>query len=145
MTIHPMSSADTEPADCDDCEEILDELENIDGETDRHGIMLVKVKDVPLANSYGCDQLPALVYFEQGMVSVYQDELTAESVLQWLLQQRSEDTIEEVNREILEHMVDSTHYLVVLFCKTDFSCLVSIDGRSFDGGYTCLWCDQTSR
>lgn len=103
--------------DCDDCDEILNDLENIDSDTDRHDILLVKVKDQALANSYGCDELPALVYFEQGMPSVYQEEMNPESVLQWLLQQRSEDTIEEVNREILEHMVDSTHYLVVLFCK----------------------------
>ena len=95
----------------------MNELENIDSETDRHDILLVKVKDQTLANLYGCDELPALVYFEQGMPSVYQEEMNPESVLQWLLQQRSEDTIEEVNREILEHMVDSTHYLVVLFCK----------------------------
>lgn len=106
----------SDSTDCDDCEQVLEELENIDSDTDRHGILLVKIKNGALANSYGCDELPAIVYFEQGMPSVYPDELNPESVLQWLVQQRSEDTIEEVNREILEHMVENAHYLVVLFC-----------------------------
>lgn len=78
---------------------------------------MVKTKDQNLANYYGCKSLPAIIYFEDETPSVYQDEMTPESVLQWILEQRQDSRIEQVNREILEHMVDNTHYLVVLFCK----------------------------
>lgn len=39
-----------------------------------------------------------------------------EDVLQWLVQQKTEDTIESVNREMLEQLIETTHYLVVFFC-----------------------------
>lgn len=104
-------------------------------------MLLVKIKDKTLANYYGCRSLPSIIYFEEKVPSIYQDELTPESVLQWVLEQRQgkkirelgserfkdhfrltacspvDSRIEQVNREILEHMVDTTHYLVVLFCK----------------------------
>lgn len=103
--------------DCEDCAEVLEALETIDTETDKHGVLLVKIKDKTLANYYGCRSLPSIIYFEERVPSVYQDELTPESVLQWVLEQRQDSRIEQVNREILEHMVDTTHYLVVLFYK----------------------------
>ena len=61
----------------------------IDTETDKHGISLVKIKDQTLANYYGCRTLPSIIYFEEKVPSIYQDELTPESVLQWILEQRS--------------------------------------------------------
>ena len=49
---------------------------------------MVKIKDKTLANYYGCRSLPSIIYFEEKVPSVYQDELTPESVLQWVLEQR---------------------------------------------------------
>ncbi|CAG2180553.1 unnamed protein product, partial [Oppiella nova] len=40
-----------------------------------------------------------------------------EDVLQWLVQQKTEDTIESVNRELLEQLIETTQYLVVFFYK----------------------------
>jgi hypothetical protein len=51
----------------------LTELENIDDECDQHEINFVKIDDPMLAKEYGInDELPALVYFENGLPSVYE-------------------------------------------------------------------------
>lgn len=39
-----------------------------------------------------------------------------EEVLQWLITQKTEDTIETVNRDMLEKLVENTQYLGVYFC-----------------------------
>ena len=38
-------------------------------------------------------------------------------LLTWLLYQMKEDTIENVNRDILNQMMATTEYLAVFFCK----------------------------
>lgn len=40
-----------------------------------------------------------------------------EEVLQWLIQQKTEDRIELITRVMLEAMVEETQYLAVYFCK----------------------------
>lgn len=71
-----------------------------------------------MARDYGIQELPALIYFEKQTPSIYEGELDAEEdVLQWLIQQKTEDTIESVNRELLEQLIVNTQYLVVYFCK----------------------------
>lgn len=40
-----------------------------------------------------------------------------EEVLQWLLKQQSEDTIETVNKAMLEQMIVENEYLAVFICK----------------------------
>lgn len=42
-----------------------------------------------------------------------------EEVLQWLIQQRTEDRIELITRVMLERMVEDTQYLAVYFYKTN--------------------------
>ncbi|XP_067132038.1 uncharacterized protein [Centruroides vittatus] len=109
-------SVDT--ADCSDCNQVLEELENIDDDTDKYGIQFIKTTDTPIALNYGVKNFPSLVYFEKQVPSVYEGDLSAEEeVLQWLVQQKSEDTIEAVNREMLEHLIQEQQYLVVFFYK----------------------------
>ncbi|KAK8786612.1 hypothetical protein V5799_023615 [Amblyomma americanum] len=105
-------------SDCEDCKTILDELENIDDDTDRHGIQFVKTTDIAMAQEYGVKELPALVYFENQIPNVYEGDLSAEEeVLQWLVLQKSEDTIETVNRDMMERLIEETQYLAVFFYK----------------------------
>lgn len=40
-----------------------------------------------------------------------------EEVLQWLIQQKTEDRIELITRVMLESMVEETQYLAVYFCE----------------------------
>lgn len=57
---------------CSSCETILQELENIDDDTDRHGIHFVKTKDLKFAKELGVSQFPSLVYFEDKNPSIYE-------------------------------------------------------------------------
>lgn len=77
----------------------------------------MKTAEEDIAREYGIKSLPAIIYFERKIPSVYEGDINAEEdVLQWLVQQKSEDTIESVNRELLEQLIETTHYLVVFFC-----------------------------
>lgn len=49
--------------DCPECEEILEELEQIDGEADMFGIDFVKIASHEAAQKYEVNSIPALVYF----------------------------------------------------------------------------------
>lgn len=51
---------------------ILEELENIDDDCERHGIAFVKIDDDKVAAEFGIENLPALVYFENKMPNFYQ-------------------------------------------------------------------------
>lgn len=57
---------------CEQCTKVLEELENIDDDCDKHGITFVKTKDFSVAEEYGVNNYPALVYFEQGVPNVFE-------------------------------------------------------------------------
>ncbi|CAG9794975.1 unnamed protein product [Diatraea saccharalis] len=104
--------------DCEQCVGILEELENIDDDCDRHGIKFVKTQDYSIAESYGVTDFPVLVYFENNIPNVYEGSLSEEEeVLQWLITQKTEDRIELITRVMLEKMVEETQYLAVYFYK----------------------------
>ncbi|XP_041971078.1 uncharacterized protein LOC121727357 isoform X5 [Aricia agestis] len=104
--------------DCEQCAGILEELENIDDDCDRHGIKFVKTQDYSIAESYGATDFPVLVYFEHNVPNVYEGSLAEEEeVLQWLITQKTEDRIELITRVMLEKMVEETQYLAVYFYK----------------------------
>ncbi|XP_049542265.1 uncharacterized protein LOC125955256 isoform X2 [Anopheles darlingi] len=111
------SSEDTD--DCEQCSGVLESLENIDDDCDRHGIMFVKTDDISIAEHYGITEYPVLVYFEDNVPNVFEGLLDEEEeVLQWLITQKTEDRIELITRVMLESMVDETQYLAVYFYKT---------------------------
>lgn len=56
---------------CESCAEILEELETIDDDTDKHGIQFVKSNDAKLAAEIGVFSFPALVYYETGVPIMY--------------------------------------------------------------------------
>lgn len=58
--------------ECEQCTKILEELENIDDDCDRHGITFVKTRDFSVAEQYGVHDYPALVYFEGGIPNVFE-------------------------------------------------------------------------
>ncbi|XP_037956564.1 uncharacterized protein LOC119686146 isoform X8 [Teleopsis dalmanni] len=103
---------------CEQCTKVLEELENIDDDCDKHGITFVKTRDFSVADGYGVHDYPALVYFEGGIPNVFEGELNEEEeVLQWLITQKTEDRIELITRQMLETMVEETQYLAVYFYK----------------------------
>lgn len=60
------------PNECPQCEKILKELENIDDETDDHGIMFVTTDDLTIAKKQAkLSKFPAVVLFRNGVPIVY--------------------------------------------------------------------------
>ncbi|XP_065090648.1 uncharacterized protein hlk isoform X5 [Ochlerotatus camptorhynchus] len=103
---------------CEQCSSVLESLENIDDDCDRHGIMFVKTDDFSIAEHYGITDYPVLVYFEDNIPNVFEGSLDEEEeVLQWLITQKTEDRIELITRVMLEAMVEDTQYLAVYFYK----------------------------
>jgi thiol-disulfide isomerase/thioredoxin len=56
---------------CKPCEQILEQLENIDQKCDEWGIQMVKIQDAVLARRYSIKTFPALVYFRNGNPLLY--------------------------------------------------------------------------
>ncbi|XP_038121965.1 uncharacterized protein LOC6054588 isoform X2 [Culex quinquefasciatus] len=112
-------NASSEDADnCEQCSGVLESLENIDDDCDRHGIMFVKTDDFSIAEHYGISEYPVMVYFEDNVPNVFEGSLDEEEeVLQWLITQKTEDRIELITRVMLEAMVEDTQYLAVYFYK----------------------------
>lgn len=65
----------TDSDECANCAGILEELENIDDDCDRHGIVFVKTKDFSIAEQYGVLEYPALVYFESSVPNVFEGKV----------------------------------------------------------------------
>lgn len=95
----------------------MDDLENIDDDLDKLGIPFVKIDDDSIAKDFGIlDELPALVYFEDEIPSVYEGDLhNEEKALKWIVKQAQEDTIEEVTEEMLDYLVKDKEYVLVFY------------------------------
>lgn len=61
--------------DDSECEEVLEEMETIDGETDNLDITFVKIADPKYARKWGVTKLPSLVYFRKRFPSIYRGNL----------------------------------------------------------------------
>ncbi len=55
-------------------ETVMAELEKIDDECDSKDISFVKIDDLAEAKEYGIDDVPALVYFENGIPALYEGD-----------------------------------------------------------------------
>lgn len=105
----------------DRCDNILEDLENIDDELDEAGIIFVTTEDTVLAKKYNIKTFPQLVFFRNRDPLVFKGDLEDEDeVLSWLI---DEDTleipgkIEEVNSKMLEKILAENDHVVVFFCK----------------------------
>lgn len=97
---------------------ILNELENIDDELEKEGIVIVRMDNENEAKEFGIDHLPTLVYFEENIPAIYEGDLMNEDeVLSWLIEQKNSATIEEVTDEILTDLIEEYEYVVVYFSK----------------------------
>lgn len=99
----------------------MEELEKIDGEADAFGIDMVKISDQEVAAQYNIANTPALVYFRKRNPLVYDGDLTDyERILTWLTSLDvfdNKNEIEEVNRKMLDKLLDENEFLTVYFCE----------------------------
>lgn len=68
--------------ECEQCSKILEELENIDDDCERHGIKFVKTNDLRIAEQYGATDYPVLMYFEKGVGGVFEGKSSQNSYFQ---------------------------------------------------------------
>ena len=94
----------------------------IHGMTEIHKLCLNL--DVPLLQvigseaprKLGIDSVPALIYYEAEIPAVFEGDLgLTDSVLDWLMEHRTADSIEEVTEEILVNIIEVIEYVAVLF------------------------------
>lgn len=119
--------------DCPECDEIMEALEKIDGEADLFGIDFVKICSPETAEKYDILNIPSLVYFRKKTPLIYNGDLTQEDkILQWLTSQdvfEIKNEIEEVNKKMLDKLLDENEFLTVFFCE---STLFSVYNVSFN-------------
>lgn len=115
------SSVLLDDTDCNECEEILEELEQIDGEADMFGIDFVKIASAEAARKYEVTSIPSLVYFRKQVPMLYDGDLHQhDRVLTWLTSQdvfEIKNEIEEVNRKMLDKLLEENEFLAVYFCE----------------------------
>lgn len=97
---------------------VLEELEKIDDDCDKHGIQFVKIDDPNAAREYGIEHIPAIVYFENQVPNVFDGDLqNEEEILHWLVEQLEKDEIEDVTDEMLDKLIKEGKTIAVLFCE----------------------------
>lgn len=95
---------------------ILEDLETIDDDCDRHGIILVKLDNREEAEQYGIEEIPALVYFEDKIPHLFEGNLASENeVLGWLIHQMKHEEIEHVTDEMLDMLINDHRFVAALF------------------------------
>lgn len=114
--IHSILNSNADDKDDKQDIRVLNELENIDDELEKEGIVIVRIDNADEAKEYGLDHLPALIYFEDKIPALYEGDLMNEDeVLEWLILQKETATIEEVTDEILKFLIDDHEYVVAYF------------------------------
>lgn len=99
-------------------QKVLEELENIDDECDALGILFVKIDNAEEAKEYGIQKIPKLLYFENGIPTIYEGSLDdEEGLLKWLESQTSADEIEDITDEMLDLIIEKMDHVAVLFCN----------------------------
>lgn len=81
IPLAPINNSSLDADGCEQCTKVLEELENIDDDCDKHGITFVKTRDFSVADGYGVHEYPALVYFEGGIPNVFEGEKKAIFIL----------------------------------------------------------------
>jgi len=85
---------------------------------DRLDVNAVLVDDLKAARTrYGLDRFPSYVYFEDGVPTVYEEDESedVEALMEWLEEQRTSDTLEEVTEEMLKLVLGLKEYVAVFF------------------------------
>merc|ERR1712107_381669 len=104
--------------ECENCQTILSELENIDDDVQKQNIVMLKTTDKEFAEEIGVESFPSLVFFKDGIPNLYEGDIMAEEeVLDWLIEMKVDSHIELITRPMLESLVQDIQYLAVFFYK----------------------------
>lgn len=106
----------------------------IDGEADLYGIDFVKINSDEAAEKYNILVFPSLVYFRKKVPLLYDgDLLQGDNVLAWLTSQdifEIKNEIEEVNKKMLDKLLEENEFVTVFFCKYTYLLLHSVNEKN---------------
>lgn len=104
---------------CRLCDDALEDLESIDDDAEKFSVDFVKVNDKRLAKSYGVRKFPALTFFRNGEITIFDGDVSDEDeVLDFLTSENLlviPDKIEEVNADALANIIRDQKYVSALF------------------------------
>ena len=81
----------------EDVEDIMDALKTIDEAISDEEVEFVSCSEDRVVESFGLTMIPSLVYFENGVPSVYQGDLkNADTILGWITQELQQQIIREL-------------------------------------------------
>ena len=94
----------------------IDGVQQIHATCKNLDIPVVQIVGTAGPKKFGIETLPALVYIESHVPAVFEEDLDkTDHVVDWLMEQRTADTIEEVTEEILQTLIEEVDYVAVIF------------------------------
>ena len=95
-------------------------METIDDDCDAMDVVFAAVKDKALAAKYNVDDFPTLMFFENQIPSVFDEDLEKpKEILAWLEDLLTGADIEQITNDILDKFIATKSYLAVVFFKED--------------------------
>ena len=75
----------------------------------------MKISDGGAGEEFGLPEVPALVYFENGVPELFSGDLRNDNqVIKWMLEELKQEEIKAVTVAMLDRLVDRNHNLAVL-------------------------------
>merc|ERR1719400_195584 len=99
-----------------DAHAILAELEDIDEKLDKRDLHLVKISDAGAGEEYGIQDLPSLVYFENGVPEIFQGDIRNDNqIIKWMLDELKQQEIKDVSVAMLNRLIDRNRNVLGMF------------------------------
>ena len=93
----------------------IEHLDTVDDDAEKLEIFMVKVDNPVIAKNYGLYALPAVIHFEEGIPNIYEGAPSPAAILNWLEEQKTSSSIEEVNGVLLDRLIKEEEYVAVIF------------------------------
>ena len=83
---------------------------------DKRDLHLVKISDEGAGKEYGIDELPCLVYFENGVPELFEGDIRNDNqIIKWMLDELKQEEIKHVTVPMLNRLIARGHNLAVVF------------------------------
>ena len=77
---------------------------------------MVKISDEGAGEEYGIQDLPRLVYFENGVPEIFEGDIRNDNqIIKWMLDELKQEEIKDVTVAMLNRLIDRNHNLAVIF------------------------------
>ena len=95
---------------------VVKNLHEIVDDCAENDIAMVRIDDKDEAMSYGLDEIPALMFFNFQVPSIYTGDMDdASDIFNWILKNQASSVIEEVSDEVLKNLIEDHEYVSVFF------------------------------